>query len=500
MSIFVHTLAIPPDCSIQNQKPIKYLGNKRLNRYLVPQMPLSNSSDDDESVASSPASPDITAYTTIYSQDSMDEDAPSDAFDAFPRPFPPPARPPRPDAPRIDWQSLEYVNPVDENLLCAICKTPFAFPASANGCRHTFCTKCLRSHLRIQRELDQDAPSCPLCRTELIDQGWNEFYSRGDRIVEAMVDELVVKCPEELCSWTGPRRSLTTHFTTCEYVLIPCVDIVCQKLIMRRSQEQECLHYGEPCHLCESDIEVADRYKHLTKICSKTMVECDMCAESVERGDLPAHTEICLRRTPVACKYKSLGCRYQNIRESVDEHMQHCVYAMIRSVRDEVNKNLQELENKMETIQSEHAALREAVKGQENTCIVGDLSLSQDHRERAQFMLETFDQIDKKISDLGQVVVTRDQQNAAMLHHEVMPIKDQLSEIRSQMGILSMHVRWLMDVQRTRQRQNIVNAFSGASNSGSESESTGTNNGQTTPTATSAQSLLGRITPPRPSL
>ena len=60
----------------------------------------------------------------------------------------PVSMPPSPGGPSkqndkiVDFENLEYVGPVDDNLICPICKSPL-YDASVTHCGHTFCKKCL---------------------------------------------------------------------------------------------------------------------------------------------------------------------------------------------------------------------------------------------------------------------------------------------------------------------------------------------------------------------
>ncbi|KAK7735230.1 hypothetical protein SLS53_007620 [Cytospora paraplurivora] len=93
--------------------------------------------------------------------------------------------------------------------------------------------------------------------------------------------------------------------------------------------------------------------------------------------------------------------------------------------------------------------------------------------EQAEYMFRMFDELDTRISDISKALIDQDARHSVMLLNELMPVKEQLVEARSQLGVMGMHVRWLMDIQRSRQRQiaEAVGSLTGGSGSGSGSGS-----------------------------
>lgn len=411
-------------------------------------------------------------------------------------------------APAIDWAGLEYVGQVDDNLLCAICKIPFHTPVTTHQCRHTFCCQCLGRHLDNLEELGRPE-LCPLCRTELEETAVGAFWGPADRIVEALLEQLQVRCPGKLCKWTGPRGSLENHVKTCNSTPVPCVDGSCPKTILRGAQEEVCLHHQGTCILCDEAMEVSQVHEHRSTVCPQALDKCPMCLESFARRELPSHMRVCLV-SPVYCKFRDMGCKHQGPGSTIEQHVKTCLYGLITAMEERImqkigpgaevqsmTRQLQDAQHRMAAVEAEQAGLRDVSRGRPNTSPPSN-SLD-DNTEREQYLLETFDQLERRVSEISRTLLSRDAMQATMLRNEILPMKEQMTEIRSQLGILSMHVRWLMDVQRTRQRQNIVNAFSGNSNSESEPASAGGNSGATSSSIT-GRPLNGRTTPPRPSL
>lgn len=215
-----------------------------------------------------------------------------------------------------EWDNLKYVDHVSQSLKCGICLTPFYEPVTTVNCEHTFCRSCLEQHL--VSSTDEVFDQCPYCRADLdieccsfcqnlqLDDMSALGHRPAPRIVREMVDELVIKCTEEICNWTGPRQSLTTHLETCLFVLVPCVDPNCSKLIRRTSQRDHCLHYQVKCPACETAIEMAQRREHRSTTCSKRKVRCEKCIELVPYDQLGHHKGLCSQADTV-CRYRNAG-------------------------------------------------------------------------------------------------------------------------------------------------------------------------------------------------
>jgi hypothetical protein len=69
------------------------------------------------------------------------------------------------------------------------------------------------------------------------------------------------------------------------------------------------------------------------------------------------------------------------------------------------------------------------------------------------YMLAQFERMETKIEDLRKTVTELDGRHSVMLLNETMPLKDQIAELRSNIGVIGMHTTWLMNVQRQNRGQ-----------------------------------------------
>ena len=113
---------------------------------------------------------------------------------------------------------FEYVDQVNQNLICSICCSPFEEPVTLS-CHHTFCLGCLHAHF----DSCLGDAYCPLCKAA-ITLAWTQ-----SKIVSLMVDELGVFCGNKDlgCNWTGQRQLLKSHINNCKFVLKRCLNTGC---------------------------------------------------------------------------------------------------------------------------------------------------------------------------------------------------------------------------------------------------------------------------------
>jgi hypothetical protein len=466
---------------------------------------------------------------------------------------------------------------VDENLLCGICKTPFYKPWTTKACGHTFCEDCLSHALELARGRSRRHAPCPLCRTELNDGG-DRGSRRFVRVVEisAQLDQLEVKCPNntQFCKWVGPRSSAEGHVNNdCDFTPYPCPGSSCTKTIIRKSRGTDCRHHDGPCALCKETVDLSMELQHHMTTCAKWKVPCGLCGDQVARGQLPTHQAVCSVEM-AACANSKLGCSFSSSRKDVLDHEKTCklgpiaavletmetrfkadVAKMKESMTSDMDEKIllikRQMDNKLQGIQEElqeearkreelaqklsrfermslrlaryrdpaanHSAADEATDGASRSSLP---PLEDTDFEQAEYMFRMFDELDTRISNISKALIDQDGRQSVRVMTELMPVKEQLVEARSQLGVMGMHVRWLMDLQRSRQRQaaDVVGGIGGGGSSPSGSSATNSNaqpdsgqgasggntsSGESGPTSFPvgiSRRMSDRVSPVRPSL
>ncbi|KAG8906672.1 hypothetical protein FRB99_006373 [Tulasnella sp. 403] len=146
-----------------------------------------------------------------------------------------------------------YVDQINSNLVCCICRTPFIDPAVTTTCSHTFCRECIASALEVN-------PQCPVDRSLLTIQQLQPAAT----IVRNLVDELLVECPHAAvgCGLTCQRQLLLNHLASdCQYVQVQCSQEGCSHAVLRKDLGQhaeDCIHRLVECQACGRDVKLAE--------------------------------------------------------------------------------------------------------------------------------------------------------------------------------------------------------------------------------------------------
>jgi hypothetical protein len=149
-----------------------------------------------------------------------------------------------------ELQSLEYVSAPDSNLVCLICHAPFDRPVQL-PCEHYFCRDCLDHAWEPQAS---GRKTCPTCRL-VIDT--DRDIRPVPKIVENMLDELVVKCSNSKagCDWVDHRVNVVDHVMIyCEYTPVVCPVSDCRLHIAQKDYHKGCLHYTVSCGDCHTSL------------------------------------------------------------------------------------------------------------------------------------------------------------------------------------------------------------------------------------------------------
>lgn len=149
-----------------------------------------------------------------------------------------------------DFQNLDYLADADSNLVCLICHTPFDRPVQL-ACEHYFCRECLDHAWAPQ---PHGRRSCPTCRRAVETEG---DIRPVPRIIETMLDELLVKCPNHKagCTWSSQRVNVHDHVMLyCEYTPVMCSAHDCRLPTTQKDFHKGCLHYTVSCDDCHTSL------------------------------------------------------------------------------------------------------------------------------------------------------------------------------------------------------------------------------------------------------
>ncbi|KAH9814903.1 hypothetical protein DFH28DRAFT_969753 [Melampsora americana] len=103
----------------------------------------------------------------------------------------------------FEESGYDYLDEINENLICPICTNPFVDPVMCESTDHVFCRLCLIKSLEL-------SSTCPIDRLPLS----ISIIQPAPKIIIKLVDELIVTCPFKdkfQCSFLSQRYLMKTH-------------------------------------------------------------------------------------------------------------------------------------------------------------------------------------------------------------------------------------------------------------------------------------------------
>jgi len=178
------------------------------------------------------------------------------------------------------------------NLLCPICFNVFDQAVTACNENHTYCRRCLETHIERAQARDADQPArCPECRRTIkFTTREGEGVGRAGRpfpMVARLVDNLRILCPHGDCKFECALSEMAAHEETCAFKEdkhCPFACIGCHCVFPRRKLDQHMAENGEQHQKLLADAVLAARddskaqmsiIGDLTKRCDKRKSEYD---------------------------------------------------------------------------------------------------------------------------------------------------------------------------------------------------------------------------------
>lgn len=353
----------------------------------------------------------------------------------------------------FDMYALTYDTEPDHNLFCPICHDPLVDPVTT-PCDHTFCYRCLR------RSIDS-SPSgtvCPIDREEL---SWADCFS-GARLIRTQLNSLVVKCPyrNRGCNRQMRRDLIESHATNeCRFRDYHCADPNCDQRVRQKPLDDKCPHHDVRCKYCDEKVQEADEEYHLIS-CSKAKTRCESCWQLIVRSSMIDHHDLDCDGIEVGCTYLELGCPIRIERGQLAEHLANCAFhpetasgIVIRSQREviqsynDLTAEVQEMRTRQDDTARTMAALLEHPGGTER--LVGDNRTMQD--------------LDAGFEEVHQNLTHLEARQSMWTLNQVMPIREEVTELRNNINMIRMHVTWLLNRSREEGRNRAANNPAGTS-------------------------------------
>jgi len=207
---------------------------------------------------------------------------------------------------------VSFVNPVDKDFNCVICKLVADEPVRCNAmCDAIFCNGCMKKALHDQKKKTCPNPECNQLRTKVNPTDvrakkqilkhdvycLNKGNDQSDNIDQhTCTDSRKRKAApdDEKCTWIGKYDQLAAHLNQCDYELVKCNNKGCAKELMRRELQAHlpvCAFRRESCKTCDLKVLWSAMTEHQEKECPKALVTCEVigCNKVMMRRDYKNH-------------------------------------------------------------------------------------------------------------------------------------------------------------------------------------------------------------------
>ncbi|TWU74059.1 hypothetical protein ED733_003413 [Metarhizium rileyi] len=354
----------------------------------------------------------------------------------------------------FDMHTLTYVSDPDPNLLCPICHDPLVDPVTT-PCDHTFCYRCLRRSIASS----PSGTACPIDRELLL---WVDCFSAA-RLVHTQLNCLMVKCPNygRGCESEMRRENVERHtISECRFREFTCPDATCEKKLRNKPKGDDCHHKEVSCALCHDKVEEADNDVHLLA-CSQAKTRCISCWQLVCRSRLESHHDLECDGIEVGCPYKDLGCPVRTIRGEIGAHSCTCAFhpdtssgLVIRNQR-EIIQTYGDLGGQLQDMQLRQDEFAKRIDdmlanrrtscggGRRNDAVYSDSRTMQD--------------LDAGFEEVHQNLTHLEARQSMWTLNQVMPIREEVTELRNNISMIRMHVNWLLNQSRKEGRIRAAN-------------------------------------------
>ena len=401
-----------------------------------------------------------------------------------------------------EFQSLEYLSTPDSNLVCLICHTPFDKPVQL-PCEHYFCRECL-DHAWAPRANGQK--SCPTCRSNV--QSENEFRL-VPKIIETMLDELVVKCPNTKagCDWADHRVNVHDHVMLyCEYTPVHCSSEDCRLPVSQKDFHKGCVHYTVNCEHCHTSLMKKDLEEHQRSNCANRMTACTLCSAEMLRLDLKSHINNDCPKHVMSCQGTIVGCKFTAERKDVIPHEAQCAMATMAPHFRDQQARIERNEARMEPLSRKVGILEDGLSnvtnmlypanGNDQSFPVTDpldpnnashQSSAPEFRlphgsfppvpgndnnsapspfdSQVHHLLTLHDSLREEVSRIANALTDLDGRTNMMIINESQRAKDEMLHANAAISNLRMHLQWLVSATIQQRTTSVGNATANAAGS-----------------------------------
>ncbi|XP_067052176.1 TNF receptor-associated factor 4-like isoform X2 [Acropora muricata] len=257
----------------------------------------------------------------------------------------------------------EFVDKVEDDLICPICRLPLKEAVQTRPCGHRFCRICFEYHIASQETAGQSI-FCPNDRTRLNRE--QDIYE--DKATDRKILSYTIKCPNRSrsCQWRGELRAKEVHLASCPHEIVSCTNKNCNVKLQRKGLldhvTTKCDWRILWCRFCPVS-QPALQMKAHHDVCPKFPVTCPLkCGMTILREKVADHEENQCELVEISCPYSKLGCREKFQRKEKTSHLQSCMQVHLDLACVKLTDTEKELQTTREKLEQRISALEDRAR------------------------------------------------------------------------------------------------------------------------------------------
>lgn len=208
--------------------------------------------------------------------------------------------------------------------------------------------------------------------------------------------------------------------------------------------------------------------------CKARETECEHCGTVILRCKEAEHLKEC-PDAMAPCKWAVYGCQHESKRKDLDLHAPDCNFKIVGPMAEMLKSEISALRDEVHTLNEKDKIQERRIKFLESRPITESplayseisnqpvsplptVSSSEVLEPRHQYdssdeyLLSLIESQETRVDQISSCMTDLEAKQTMMLFNETIPIKEQLAELRSEQGLLRMHVRWLVNFKLQERR------------------------------------------------
>ncbi|MCJ1236557.1 hypothetical protein MMC14_004538 [Varicellaria rhodocarpa] len=368
----------------------------------------------------------------------------------------------------VDLRSLEYIEEFDHNLLCAICHSAFVVPVKLD-CEHVFCQECINQAL-------SHSENCPTCRKRITGRPMGVAVPK---LIDRILDGLIVKCPLEGCADTVARGAIQAHVDQyCDYTEVKCPwDRCALKARRKDARKTWCTHTMLLCRDCREDIMERDLEDHREKSCKSRQAVCSHCNSEVLYQDLQTHISQCPDAS-LSCEAAPYGCDFKGKREILNEHLLTCPLNKLGPFLKDQKTRLEDHEVALKHLRQKNSIMEASLVTLTDVLSIDIVNTSTPSSSTAEsgsapfdstadHLLSLHESLRAEVERVSSAITELDAKANMMVMNESLRNKEEMAHTNAALGNVRIQLHWLMNAKlQSQQRTSMVETQTSSRNAG----------------------------------